>query len=700
MTSIHLHAIFNVCITAEPDLKLKRTTLIGWLILAGCYLSLSGQINVKRTLRETNHHIYHTSYSPDGKLIATTSSDNTIILWNAQSGIIYRTLAGLKKRPNCVVFTADGKRLFSAGEDGLITTWDPSQLQPPRSTSGHSGAIKALDISKDGTMLASGGEDKILRLWAIAGEQLTLVYELKGHKKSIRTLKFSPDGRTLISGGADKLLIKWDIRNGAQIAEVKAHDGWIRTASFSPDGRYIATGGDDKFIHIWNTPDLSRNKTLEGHTDWVQTLDYISGGRHIISGGHDKYIRIWEVESGQVVARSGRLEEIVVSVAASPTRNDIISSCLLSDQLRIWAHTYGSESPVSSTLPDQDTPPASDPATISITLFSPVPENGEVIHGSPSILIVGKADAPGGVQTLLINRQRAELSETGIFQLELPLILGENPVEIVAVSNRGNMSRNSFIIRCTDESASAITADQPEEAQGTYHALIIGINEYADKDITDLDYPITDADSLQHILVNQYAFHEEHIQFLKNPTRTEIIIALDELSRSVTNRDNLLIFYAGHGYWDDKSGIGYWLPHDAARAHTANWFRNSTLRDFIGSIQSRHTLLIADACFSGSIFKTRAGFSDEPQGYQKLHELHSRKAMTSGNLREVPDKSVFVKYLLQELNQNPAQYLPSEELFSSFKTAVLNNSPNVPQYGTIQNVGDEGGDFIFIKVVE
>ena len=71
--------------------------------------------------------------------------------------------------------------------------------------------------------------------------------------------------------------------------------------------------------------------------------------------------------------------------------------------------------------------------------------------------------------------------------------------------------------------------------------------------------------------------------------------------------------------------------------------------------------------------------------------------MTSGTLKEVPDQSVFVKYLIRELKENESRLLPSETLFANFKTAVLNNSPNVPQYGTIQNVGDEGGDFIFVR---
>ena len=143
--------------------------------------------------------------------------------------------------------------------------------------------------------------------------------------------------------------------------------------------------------------------------------------------------------------------------------------------------------------------------------------------------------------------------------------------------------------------------------------------------------------------------------------------------------------------------MGYWFPADATRNSTLNWFRNSTLRDFIGSIESRHTLLIADACFSGAIFKTRAAFTEIPRGIEKLNKLPSRKAMTSGILQEVPDESVFLKYLVKNLDENEDPFLTSEFLFSSFKTAVMNNSSNVPQFGVIQNVGDEGGDFVFVK---
>jgi hypothetical protein len=409
-------------------------------------------------------------------------------------------------------------------------------------------------------------------------------------------------------------------------------------------------------------------------------------------------------------------------VDASPAGGDFISACLLSEKLRIWAQAFDTDFIVRSDTPtleaeipdlasDRESPTGSTalPATAElpekrtpqITIFSPMPEDGQVVHGKSNILIVGKAEAEKGVQSVVINGKLAKLNEAGVFQAEVELVHGENLVELVAVSYSGKMGNTQLKVQCTDEAASTAANEETEGpglAGGKYYALIIGINDYADEDIVDLDYPIADAESFYKVLLNNYNYKSENITFLKNPTRTELYLSFEELGYKVSPADNLLIFYAGHGFWDEKTDIGYWLPHDAARSNSANWFRNSTLRDFIGSIHTKHTLLIADACFSGSIFKTRAGFSNTGQGIMKLHSLPSRKAMTSGARKEeVPDRSVFVKYLIKELEQNKDPYLPSETLFGNFKTAVLNNSPNIPQYGTIQNAGDEGGDFVFIR---
>jgi hypothetical protein len=231
---------------------------------------------------------------------------------------------------------------------------------------------------------------------------------------------------------------------------------------------------------------------------------------------------------------------------------------------------------------------------------------------------------------------------------------------------------------------------------GKYFALIIGINNYTDPMINQLDYCIRDAESFYNTLTSRYTFEKENVKFLKNATNSDIVSALDYFAKTVRPTDNFLIFYAGHGYWNNKSEIGFWIPSDAQKNSTLNWFRNSALRDYLREVNSKHTLLITDACFGGSIFKSRAAFMDATVAVNKLYELPSRKAMTSGTLTEVPDQSAFLKYMIERLDKNSDKYLSSEQLFSSFRIAVINNSNVIPQFGEIKDVGDEGGDFIFI----
>ncbi len=261
-------------------------------------------------------------------------------------------------------------------------------------------------------------------------------------------------------------------------------------------------------------------------------------------------------------------------------------------------------------------------------------------------------------------------------------------------------SYSSASIERSDSQPTVISQQQTNadpSFTGKYYALLIAVEDYNDPMINDLDKPVKDAQKLLDVLINEYLFEKANVTFLKNPNREQIISTLDRLEKELSKSDNLLIFYAGHGYWNETTQKGFWLPSDASKQNTSNWIGNSSISDYVRSIPAKHTLLIADACFSGSIFKTRAAFGNQELSAMKLYELTSRKAMTSGTLTEVPDKSVFIEFLVKRLYENQDTYLPSEQLFFSFKPAVINNTESIPQYGVVGNAGDEGGDFIFVR---
>ncbi len=254
-----------------------------------------------------------------------------------------------------------------------------------------------------------------------------------------------------------------------------------------------------------------------------------------------------------------------------------------------------------------------------------------------------------------------------------------------------------------DSSSKTVTVNDSRSKQkieGTYYALVIGIADYLDYHITSLFHPVKDAENFASLLKTNFTFDEKNITLLKNPTRTEILKEISRMRKSLNEADNLLIFYAGHGYWDKDIQQGYWLPSDAEYDDISNWISNSDIRDYIKGIKSRHTLLISDACFSGGIFKTRDVSDNSDISLEEMYKYISRRAITSGAIKTVPDKSVFIEYLMKRLEDDNEKYLTSQQLYVSMKEAVINNSPirQTPLYGIIQETGDEGpGDFIFIK---
>lgn len=263
-----------------------------------------------------------------------------------------------------------------------------------------------------------------------------------------------------------------------------------------------------------------------------------------------------------------------------------------------------------------------------------------------------------------------------------------------------------LLLACTQlqaqENRGAVMAKTTEtESKGKFHAIIISENDYEDSGISDLLEPEKDGDQLQRILQLKYGFLPDAVIRLKNAKRADIYKAIEKKTKTLSPDDNLLLFYAGHGYWDENLKMGYWLPADAQKESKSNWIPNSDLTVYLSAIQSNHILLISDACFSGGIFKTRS-VSGMDQGMKRLYSLKSRKALTSGNLKEVPDQSVFMKFFIKSLEENTQPFLSTDQLFSGIRPAILNNSRTEPLYGVVYGTGDEGGEFSFFneKAVE
>ena len=327
------------------------------------------------------------------------------------------------------------------------------------------------------------------------------------------------------------------------------------------------------------------------------------------------------------------------------------------------------------------------------------------LTATSDIEVRGSASDESGIYKIRVNNEEAEVSADGTFRRNLRLAYGRNNIQILATDLKDNTAEMNFVIQRasaadSDAGRGVGSADEPGEtvaSTGINYALIIGIQTYDDPNITDLDEPVADAEQLKEVLTKNYAFDSSHVKLLQNPDKAALFRELEDFAQKVKPEDSLLIFYAGHGMWDQQFEQGYWLPKDANHDSRAQWISNSDIRDYIRAIHSRHTLLISDACFSGGIFKSRSGLTGSDKAIQELFSMPSRKAMTSGTLTEVPDHSAFLDYLTQRLQDNTQDYMSADQLFYRFREAVINNSPNTPQYGVIHEAGDEGGEYIFIR---
>jgi hypothetical protein len=239
---------------------------------------------------------------------------------------------------------------------------------------------------------------------------------------------------------------------------------------------------------------------------------------------------------------------------------------------------------------------------------------------------------------------------------------------------------------------------------GRYFALIIGIDKYSGE-WNPLKNAVNDAKSLAAQIALSYEFESIKTLYNEQATRANILKEYEWLIANVGENDNLLIFYSGHGDYKENLQRGFWVPADAKTGSISELISNTDIQAFLSGIKSKHTFLIADACFSGDIFRGKTltiPYENSFKYYNQIYSKTSRTALTSGGIEPVMDggkdgHSVFSYYLLKSLSTNQNQFFDASQLYNDIKVAVINNSTQTPAYSPIINTGDEGGQFIFIK---
>jgi uncharacterized caspase-like protein len=340
-----------------------------------------------------------------------------------------------------------------------------------------------------------------------------------------------------------------------------------------------------------------------------------------------------------------------------------------------------------------------EPTTIAMRGLTTV----RVAANTSSLPIAAKISASAPIANMTINDFPVAV-EAGVVRLRVPLKGSTTPVNIFAIDTQGRRALFNFVV-ASETVLPAAASGTASGSFGNYHALVIGNGRY--REWESLKSPANDANAISSVLRTRYGFQ---VRTLVDATRQDIIRELASYRAKLAPRDNLLVYYAGHGYWDKANQRGYWIPVDGAKQNPANWISSTDITDQLSVIPAKQVLVVADSCYSGVLVGSVAAQLDRVEGNKgewllRRAQMRSRKVMSSGNIAQVMDggagnNSIFARQFINALNQR-AEPFEAHELYRELAPRVEQASrgsgaQQEPQYGALRYAGHEAGDFVFV----
>ena len=343
------------------------------------------------------------------------------------------------------------------------------------------------------------------------------------------------------------------------------------------------------------------------------------------------------------------------------------------------------------------------PNAPKITWINPIKENLVSKAKTMNLKLSVETPSPISGVTIIQNGRNVQLSRgigisnTGsqeVVEQQVILQEGKNEFQITIENEDGG---SATVARSISYNFNIIERND--------YALIFAINDY--DEWNDLQNPVFDANAIKDELENYYGFKTE---LITDGSRTEILTKLREYAaKTYLPKDQLLVFFAGHGKFDEITKMGYLAAKDSRINDIVSdsYISHSSLRDYINNIPCEHTLVMLDACFGGTFDRQIA--SAGSRGQNQFFELtrtefierklkyKTRKYLTSGGKEYVPDgtpgaHSPFARKFLEALRNYGGndQVLTYTELMTYFEALVP--QPRAGEFGN----NEPGSDFIFI----
>jgi len=351
------------------------------------------------------------------------------------------------------------------------------------------------------------------------------------------------------------------------------------------------------------------------------------------------------------------------------------------------------------------------PQVDPITILKPVPTRGAAAVEKAEIDIEGAINWFSPARVVLVDGRIATLKADGRFSHTIKLAAGLNTVEVIALTSDGRTheKRLEFVF---DGDKKAL------EGEGARYAVVIAVQDYtAQTGFNRLNTPLADADALAKTLAEKFGFRIEAKLpdgtmmplVLKNAKLLDIQSVLFSMSQIAGVNDTVLIYFAGHGIYEQATTTAFWVPLDAKSGVPYSYLNGDDITRAIQRLQANSVILISDSCFSGVLVRgasepaQQIAEDERTRALLRLAKRRSRILISSGGNEPVVDEgggghSVFARALLDGLTEMEYDAFSTRELFDRFiLPRVTARADQEPQYRPLEKSGHEGGDVVLLR---